>query len=82
MLVSFDLGVLHYRMAQFDSARLYFDTFLVRFPNHSACLEYRARLLRDSGDFDGAIADFRRMFERIKRPIPLLRNTIGTIHMT
>ena len=70
MLVSFDLGVLYYRMTQFDSARQYFDTFLVRFPNHSACLEYRARLLRDSGDFDGAIADFRRVFELRDSPNP------------
>lgn len=70
VLVSFDFGVLYYRMADFDRARQYFDQFLVRFPNHAACLEYRARLSRDSGDFDRAIADFRRVFELQENPNP------------
>lgn len=70
LLVSFDLGVLHYRMGDFAAARRYFDAWLQRFPDHAACLEYRARLLRDAGDHDGAIADFRRVFVLQSRPNP------------
>lgn len=70
ILVSFDLGVLYYRMGEFDTARRYFDEFLQRFPNHTACLEYRARLLRDAGDYPAAVADFRRLFELRERPNP------------
>lgn len=70
VLVSFDLGVLHYRMGDFAAARRYFDAWLQRFPDHAACLEYRARLLRDAGDHDGAIADFRRVFALQPRPNP------------
>jgi predicted Zn-dependent protease len=70
VLVGFDFGVLYYRMAEFDTAKQYFDQFLVRFPNHAACLEYRARLARDSGNFDASIADFRRVFELQKQPNP------------
>jgi tetratricopeptide (TPR) repeat protein len=70
LLVSFDLGVLHYRMGDFPAARRHFDAWLQRFPDHAACLEYRARLLRDAGDHDGAIADFRRVFALQPRPNP------------
>ena len=70
VLVSFDLGVLHYRMGDFAASRRYFDAWLQRFPDHAACLEYRARLLRDAGDHDGAIADFRRVFALQPRPNP------------
>jgi tetratricopeptide (TPR) repeat protein len=70
VLVSFDLGVLHYRMGDFATARRYFDAYLQRFPDHAACLEYRARLSRDAGDHDGAIADFRRVLALEARPNP------------
>ena len=68
--VSFDLGVLHYRKGEFDAALGYFNQYLERFPNHAGCIEYRARLLRDSGDVPGAVADFRRLFELRERPNP------------
>lgn len=70
LLISFDLGVLHYRMGDFAASRRYFNAWLQRFPDHAACLEYRARLLRDAGDHDGAIADFRRVFALQARPNP------------
>jgi tetratricopeptide (TPR) repeat protein len=70
ILVGFDFGVLFYRMGDFATARRYFDGFLRRFPNHARCLEYRARLLRDSGDSKAAVADFRRVFELQERPNP------------
>jgi predicted Zn-dependent protease len=69
-LVGFDFGVLYYRMADFDSARRYFDGFLQRYPNHAACLEYRARLLRDAGEYEASVADFRRVFELQQHPNP------------
>lgn len=68
--VSFDLGVLHYRMGDFPAARRYFDAWLQRFPGHAPGLEYRARLRRDAGDHDGSIADFRRVFALVPRPNP------------
>lgn len=68
--VSFDLGVLHYRMGDFPAARRYFDAWLQRFPDHAPGLEYRARLRRDAGDHDGAIADFKRVFALVPRPNP------------
>lgn len=70
ILVSFDLGVLYYRMGEFDTAKRYFDEFLQRFPSHTAALEYRARLLRDAGDYPASVADFRRLFELRERTNP------------
>lgn len=70
VMVAFDLGVLHYRMEKFDQAKRYFDTYLEKYPNHAACLEYRARLLRDAGDFGASVADFQRVFELLERPNP------------
>lgn len=62
VVVSFDIGVVYYRMGEFATARRYFDEFLARFPEHTACLEYRARLARDAGDYESAVADFKRIF--------------------
>ena len=70
VLVSFDLGVLHYRMGEFGAARKYFDTYLHKFPDHAPCLEYRARLLRDQGAFEASVADFKRVFALQERPNP------------
>ena len=69
-VVSFDLGVLHYRRGDFATARAYFDEYLEAFPTHAACLEDRARLKRDMGDTKGAVADFQRVFELQQRPNP------------
>ena len=71
LLASFDLGVLYYRQADFTMARRYFDEYLQRFPNNASCLEYRARLLRDAGEYDAAVADFRRLFEVQRHPNPV-----------
>lgn len=62
-IVGFDLGVLYYRMGDLDRSRHYFDTFLQHFPDDIGCLEYRARLSRDAGDYNDAVADFKRIFE-------------------
>jgi len=70
VLVSYELGVLHYRKGDFPTSRRYFDTFLERFPDNAQCLEYRARMRRDAGDTDGAIADFGRALALQKQPNP------------
>ncbi len=70
ILVAFDFGVLHYRMGNFDAARRSFDNYLQQFPNHAQCLEYRARLLRDAGDYPAAVADFKQVFKLLQRPNP------------
>ena len=68
--IGFDFGVLFYRMGEFDTARRYLDGFLGRFPNHARALEYRARLLRDTGEYPAAVADFKRLFELQEHPNP------------
>jgi tetratricopeptide (TPR) repeat protein len=70
VLASFDLGVLYYRQGDFKIARRNFDEYLQRFPNNISCLEYRARLLRDAGEYDAAVADFRRLFAVQQHPNP------------
>lgn len=70
ILVSFDLGILYYRRGEFDTARRYFDEYLQRFPDNAPCLEYRARLLRDMGEQEAAVADFKRLFELQAHPNP------------
>ena len=70
VLVSFDLGVLHYRRGELDTALNCFNAWLAQFPNHTGGLEYRARLLRDKGDYPASVADFRRVFELQDRPNP------------
>ena len=70
IVVSFNLGVLHYRRGELERARDYFDEYLEVFPDHAPCLEYRARLLRDMGDQAGSVADFQRVFELQERPNP------------
>ncbi|RLQ21372.1 hypothetical protein DWB85_12645 [Seongchinamella sediminis] len=70
VLADFDLGVVHYRRGDFAAARASFDRYLARFPNHSAGLEYRARLLRDMGDYSASLADFRRVFALQPQPNP------------
>lgn len=70
LAVAFELGVLHYRQAKFDAARSYFDAWLQRSPKHAPALEYRARLLRDAGDFKASLADYKVLFALQKRSDP------------
>lgn len=70
VVVSFDLGVLHYRRRNPQIAKDYFDEYLDVFPVHLGCLEYRARLLRDMGEYEASVADFRKLFELQHRPNP------------
>ncbi len=70
LLVSCDLGVLHYRKGDLDAALSHLDRHLEHFPGRGYCLEYRARALRDKGDYPGAIRDFRLVLELDPRPNP------------
>ena len=81
VLVSCDLGVLHYRKGEFEAALTYLDRYLDRYPARGRvyCLEYRARARRDSGDHAGAIRDFRRVIELEPRPNPGLYVSVATM---
>ena len=68
--VAFDLGVLFYRNNELERSRLYFDTYLKYFPEYAPALEYRARVRRDAGDYQGALADFNAFFAFQPRPNP------------
>lgn len=70
LAVGFELGVLHYRMRDFPTAKRYLDTWLARLPDHVPALEYRARLARETGDHAAALADFRRLLALQQRPNP------------
>jgi tetratricopeptide (TPR) repeat protein len=70
LAVAFRQGVLHYRMKEFEAARGYFDSFLKHVPSHAQSLEYRARLLRDAGEHEAALADFNAYFALQKQPNP------------
>lgn len=51
-------GIVLYREGQLPAARERFDAYLAHYPSHSAALQYRARLLRDSGAGTEALADY------------------------
>lgn len=63
---AFAHGVILYRMGKLDEAVAYFSKHLDASPQDAGSLEYRARVLRDSGDFEGALRDFKALF-RINR---------------
>ncbi|MBK7951922.1 MAG: hypothetical protein IPK00_25005 [Deltaproteobacteria bacterium] len=68
--VAYDLGVVHYRMGALIEARRDFDRWLERHPDHGPALQYRARVLRDSGERDAAFADYRAYLDRHPNPNP------------
>jgi tetratricopeptide (TPR) repeat protein len=55
---AFTHGVVLYQAGDYASARVYFDRYLQAYPLHRATLEYRARLLRDTGENRLALADY------------------------
>ena len=61
-VVSSVYGVLLYRRGDLEAARKQFDRYLSVHPGHRTSLEYRARLLRDAGEYELALADYQRLF--------------------
>jgi tetratricopeptide (TPR) repeat protein len=55
---AFTHGVVLYQTGDFAAARPYFDRYLHAYPLDRATLEYRARLLRDTGEDRLALADY------------------------
>lgn len=70
LAVAFELGVLYYRTGEIDTARAYFDSWLKQSPKHTPALEYRARLLRDAGDYQASLADYKALFALRKHNNP------------
>lgn len=68
--VAFAHGILLYRAGDFIGARAYFDRYLEAYPQHLATLEYRARLLRDAGEYEAALDDFQQLFVLNAMPDP------------
>lgn len=65
-----DIGVVYYRMGNFEKALHYFDAFLDQFPRSFPTYEYRARVKRDMGNNPGAVADLERYFTLVDKPNP------------
>jgi tetratricopeptide (TPR) repeat protein len=63
-------GVLHYRMQKYEAARAYLDAYLARVPGHTPSLEYRARVLRELGLHQAALADLNAYLALQKQPNP------------
>lgn len=70
VMVDFELGVLHYRMGEFDPAKKYFRAYLAQFGNFPPAYDYLARIAREQGDTDEAIANLEVYFSLQERPSP------------
>lgn len=63
-------GVVLYRESSYRRAQQNFDQYLMAHPEHLESLEYRARLLRDTGQDKAALNDFFRIFSLNPAPNP------------
>lgn len=70
VFVAYELGLLHYRKGELSEAKVQFDRFVERFPNHALALEKRARLLAEMGETQAAVTDYERVFALTPRPNP------------
>lgn len=68
--VALGLGVLHYRAGDLALAASYLDRYLDRFPTDTTALEYRARVARDAGDLDQALASLEAYLHLSAQPTP------------
>lgn len=59
--VCYVYGLLLYRQGDYSAARSQFNCYLKLHPEHRSSLDYRARLLRDAGEYDAALQDYRRL---------------------
>ena len=70
VFAAYEVGLLHYREGERNEAKVRFDQFLARFPDHVPALEQRARLLAELGETRAAVVDYDRIFELTPRPNP------------
>jgi len=70
ILVAHELGVLFYRMRDYDKATNYLSQYLRQFPASAAAYEARSRVYRDTGDHQRAMADLQTYFELHDAPHP------------
>ncbi|MEP5567703.1 MAG: tetratricopeptide repeat protein [Halioglobus sp.] len=70
ILVAYELGVLFYRMKDYDQATDNLSKYLRQFPASAAAYEARSRVYRDTGDHQRAIADLKKYFELQGAPHP------------
>lgn len=70
VLVDFQLGVLHYRMGDYDTANTHLQRYLLRFPDYAPAYDFLARGARDSGDYDLAVTYLGQYFRLQERPSP------------
>lgn len=64
------IGVVYYRMGQFEQALQYLDAFITEFPKSYPSYEYRARVLRDMEKYLDAVTNLEIYFELIESPSP------------
>ena len=70
IVVAYELGVLFYRMENYDEATHYLSQYLRQFPASAAAYEARSRVYRDTGDHQRAMADLNKYFELQGAPHP------------
>jgi tetratricopeptide (TPR) repeat protein len=70
VLVAFQLGVLCYRMEAYERAVSYLNAYLEQFPNYAPAYDYLARIARDTGDYDLAVARLETYFRLHESPNP------------
>lgn len=70
IMVAYELGVLFYRMENYDEATHYLSQYLHQFPASAAAYEARSRVYRDTGDHQRAMADLNKYFELQGAPHP------------
>ena len=63
-------GIVLYQTGDLVAARPYFDRYLQIYPGHQQALEYRARLLRDTGETRLALADYEYLIAHGDSPDP------------
>jgi len=70
IVVAFELGVLYYRVGEYQRAIDYLGRYIEQFPAAAAAYDYRARAGRAAGDRVGAVADLELYFQLHDSPQP------------
>ena len=70
VIVAYELGILYYRMGDYDVASDYLDRYLKQFPSSAAAYDYRARVAREAGDYTRAVSNLEMYFRLSDSPHP------------